>query len=94
MLEYVQMPQQGYVAVYETGKDGKPTGEAIGHTNLESGDHRQIKVKLSKSPEAGDQLWIALYNDKDNDRSFDPSSGDKPVCQKTQIPPEALITVR
>ena len=75
-------------------RTAKPTGDAIGHTNLEPGDHRQIKVKLSKSPEAGDQLWIALYKDKDNDRSFDPSSGDKPVWQETQIPPEALITVR
>lgn len=94
MLDYVQMPQQGYVAIYKSGADGKPTGEAIGYTSLEPGDHRQLRVKLSKSPASGDQLWVALYKDKDQDPSFKPGAGDKPVWQRAQMPPETMITVR
>ena len=94
MLDYVQMPQQGYVAIYKSGADGKPTGKAIGYTSLEPGDHRQLKVKLSKAPASGDQLGVALYKDKDNDSSFKPGSGDKPVWQRAQMPPETMIIVR
>ena len=93
-LDYVQLPAQGYVAVYKVGEDGKPAGEAIGYTNLESGDHRNLKVKLTKAPISGDQLWISLYKDKDQKPSFDPGSGDKPLWQKTELPPESMITVR
>ncbi len=94
MLDYVQLPQQGYVAIYKAGKDGKPSGDVIGYTSLEAGDHRQLKVKLKKAPASGEQLWISLYKDKDNSPSFDPGAGDKPVWQRMQLPPEAMITVR
>jgi hypothetical protein len=94
MLDYVRLPHQGYVAIYKVGKDGKPAGEVIGYTSLEPGYHRQLKVKLKKAPASGEQLWIALYKDKDNNPSFDPGAGDKPLWQRTQLPPESMITVR
>ena len=94
VVDYAQLPSAGYVAVYKTDKSGKPTGEPLGYTKIEAGDHRQIKVPLAEKPSSGDRLWVALYKDSDKDPTFSPSKGDTPIWSKTELPPEGMIVVR
>ena len=94
VIEYAHLPDAGYVAVYGTDKSGAPTGEPLGYTKLNAGDHRQLKIALSKAPTTGDRLWVSIYQDADNDPSFKPGSGDKPVWSKSELPAENMIVVR
>jgi len=94
VIEYAQLPANGYVAVYGTDKSGKPVGEPLGYSKVDAGDHRQLKIDLSKAPAAGDRLWVSLYKDTDNDPAFKPGSGDEPVWSKSELPVESMIVVR
>lgn len=94
MVDYAYLPQNGYVAVYSSGDDGKPAGTPIGHVNLEAGDHRQIKVTLNEPPKAGDRLWVSLYKDGDGKPTLDLKAGDAAIWEREQMPPPNAFLVR
>jgi hypothetical protein len=73
MIHYTLMPKAGYVAIYGSGADGKPTGDPLGSIHLPAGDHRDIKVDLKSEVPAKTQLWAAMYEDKDGDTKLDKS---------------------
>lgn len=93
-VDYVQIPAAGYVAVYKTDGKAMPIGEPIGHTRVETGDHRQVLIKLSKTLKSGEKLWVTLYKDVNDTLTFEPKSGDKPVWSKDGLPPEGLILIQ
>lgn len=93
-VDYVQLPEKGYVAVYRIDENGKPSGAPIGHTRMERGDHRQVQIKLSEVPKAGEQLWVTLYKDTDDKPTFEPGAGDKPVWSKDDLPPKGRIVIQ
>lgn len=72
-IKYAHLPRAGYLAIYNTDASGKITGEPIGHVALKAGDHRDVKVQLSKAPPASAKLRAALYEDKDGDSKLDKS---------------------
>lgn len=94
VVDYAQMPAPGYVAVYRTDASGKPTGEPIGYTRVERGDHRQLQVELKSAPQRGEQLAVTLYKDTDNTPDFAPGAGDKPVWTKDALPPQGRIVIQ
>ena len=69
-ISYAYLPKNGYVVVYGASADGKSSGEPLGHTELKSGDHRNISVKLDRVPAAGTKLWASLYEDRDGKAGF------------------------
>ena len=71
LIHYTLMPKAGYVAIYGSGADGKPTGDPIGSVHLPAGDHRDVKVDLKAEVPAKTQLWAAMYEDKDGDAKLD-----------------------
>ena len=93
-IDYVNLPANGYVAVYKSDATGKPTGKPIAHAPMTKGDHRNVKLPLHEKPQAGDRLWIALYKDTDQQPSFDPGTGDKPVWSRDELPAQNMIVVR
>lgn len=70
-LEYAHLPSNGYVVIYGADKEGKPVGEALGYVELKAGDHRNVKVELNRTAEAGQRLWASLYSDRDQKPGFD-----------------------
>lgn len=70
-VAYVQLPADGYVAIYGSDADGKRTGEALGYVPLAKGDHRNIPVELANAPKSGTSLWASLYTDVDGDKKLD-----------------------
>jgi hypothetical protein len=72
-VDYANLPRNGYVVIYSSGADGKPTKDALGHTELKAGDHRNFKVKLSAAPQPGTTLWASIYADADGKAGFDPT---------------------
>lgn len=93
-IDYVNLPANGYVAVYKSDANGIPTGQLLGHAPIAKGDHRNIKVPIEAAPKAGDRLWISLYEDSDQQPSFDPGSGDKPIWSRDRLPAQNMIVVR
>jgi hypothetical protein len=93
-IDYVYLPANGYVAVYQSDANGNPTGKPIGHVPMTKGDHSNVKVPLDGPPKSGERLWISLYEDADKQPSFDPGSGDTPVWSKNQLPAQNMIVVR
>ena len=73
IIKYAQLPRAGYIAIYNSDATGKVTGEPLGHVALKAGDHRDVKVQLSKAPPASAKLRAALYEDKDGDSKLDKS---------------------
>lgn len=94
MVDYVFLPKDGYVAVYKSDDTGKPAGKPIGHTAIEGGDHRQLKIQLSEAPKPGERLWVSLYKDADKSAAFDPGAGDTPVWSKDALPAQNKVVVR
>jgi hypothetical protein len=92
LVEYANLPQKGYAVVYGADKDGKPIREPLGHLELEAGDHRKFKIKLSNPPPAGGKLWVSLYTDKDGKSGFD-RAGDKSVWND-QLPSDHQIAIQ
>lgn len=72
-ITYVHLPKAGYVVIYGSDANGKPTGDALGNVALKAGDHRDIKVELKSVPAPNTKLWAALYEDKDADAQLDKS---------------------
>lgn len=93
-VDFAHLPQQGYVAVYKADTSGKASGEPIGYTKLEKGEHRGFTVALSKEVKSGDQVWLAMYKDTDDDPSFDPGSLDQSVWSKDNLPSENLVNIK
>jgi hypothetical protein len=93
-IDYVYLPSNGYVAVYNSDTSGNPTGKPIGHAPMTKGDHRNVKVVLDETANSGGRLWISLYKDADKQPSFDPGSGDTPVWSKDELPAQNMIVVR
>ena len=94
VVDYAYLPENGYVAVYKSDEAGKPTGEPIGYTQAKQGDHRQFEIELKEAPAKGDRLWVALYKDADQDPSFKPGAGDKPVWSKSDLPAENMFELK
>ena len=72
-VSYVHLPNAGYVAIYGSDANGKPTGDPLGNIALKAGDHRDFKIELKSAPPANTKLWAALYEDKDGDAKLDKS---------------------
>jgi hypothetical protein len=70
-VEYAYLPNKGYAVIYGADKDGNPIREPLGHLALEQGSHLKFKIKLNDIPPAGSQLWVSLYEDRDNKAGFD-----------------------
>lgn len=70
-ISYAHVPKAGYLVIYGSDADGKPTGDPLGVTALKAGDHRDFKVELKAAPAANAKLWAALYEDKDGDAKLD-----------------------
>ena len=49
-IDYVYLQEYGYVTVYQSDAQGKPTGIPIGYVSLKAGNHRYINVTLNKQP--------------------------------------------
>ncbi len=77
VMKYIYMPVNGYVLVFSTDADGKPTGKPIGEIALKSGDHRDVKVGLKPAPKAKSTLFADIYVDKDGDGKYDPAKDVK-----------------
>lgn len=92
VLDYVNLPVNGYAVVYGADKDGKPIREPLGHVELNAGDHRQIKIKLNSEPPKGTKMWVSLYSDKDGKPGFD-RQGDISLWGD-KLPSENQITVQ
>ena len=72
-VSYAHLPKTGYLAIYGSDAEGKPTGDPLGSIALKAGDHRDFKVELKSAPPANTKLWAALYEDKDGDKKLDKS---------------------
>ncbi len=70
-IEYAHLPSNGYVVIYGADENGKPVRDALGYAELKAGDHRDVKVELSRTAEAGQRLWASLYSDRDQKPGFD-----------------------
>lgn len=70
-IEYANLQRSGYVVIYSSDATGQPKKEALGHTPLKAGDHRDVKVKLNAAPQTGAVLWASLYVDTDAQPGFD-----------------------
>lgn len=92
VIGYANLPKAGYVAVYAIDENGKPAGSPLGHTRIEAGDHRNVKVSLQSAPKSGDRLWVKLYKDTDSDPAFKPGDGDQRI--QAALPAEGVIVVR
>ena len=70
MLEYAFLQKNGYVAIYGSDKDGKPSKDVIGHVELKAGEHRKVMVKVG--PVApGTALWTSIHTEMDGKPGFD-----------------------
>lgn len=75
-LSYAYLPDNGYVAIYGTDDDGKPTGEVLGYTPLEAGSHMNVAVEIGQELESGQTFWASLYKGgEDGDQTLDTSEG-------------------
>lgn len=92
-LSYVHLPKNGYVAIYATDSQGKATGEPLGSVSLKAGDHRDVAVKLSKTPSPGTALKAAMYEDTDNKPGLQ-KGADAAVWGEGRIPPENKFVIR
>lgn len=72
-VSYAHLPKDGYIVIYSSDKDGKPSGDPLGNIALKAGDHRDFKVELKSPPPPDSKLWAALYEDKDGDKKLDKS---------------------
>ena len=77
-MTYANIPAKGYIAVVGSDAKGMATGQPLGTQMVEAGDHRNVKIKLTEQPKAGDKLWVSLYLDTDGKPTFD-AKADKPV---------------
>lgn len=93
-IDYIYLPENGYVAIYNSDEQGRPSGPAIGHANLNAGDHRGVEVKLSEQLKSGERLWVSLYKDVDGRPKFDPGQGDVAFWPEGQLPEESAFIVR
>lgn len=93
-IDYVYLPQDGYVAIYRSDETGIPSGPPIGSANLAAGDHRAVEVPLSAQLQSGERLWVSLYHDADGTPTFEPGTGDQPIWSKDQQPSESGFVVR
>lgn len=92
-ISYAHLPKNGYVVVYGTSADGKPSGEPLGHVELKSGDHRDITVRLDRVPAAGTKLWASLYEDRDGKAGFS-RGNDISVWQGGKLPSENSFVIK
>lgn len=44
-VSYAHLPKAGYVAIYGSDANGKPTGDPLGSVALKAGDHRDFKIE-------------------------------------------------
>ena len=70
-ISYVHLPKSGYLVIYGSDSNGKPSGDPLGTVALKSGDHRNLKVDLKAEPASNTRMWAALYEDKDGDAKLD-----------------------
>lgn len=92
-IKYAHLPRAGYLAIYNADASGKPAGEPMGHVALTAGDHRDIKVTLSKAPAASAKLTASLYEDKDGDSKLDRSK-DLSFWANGTLPSTARFSVQ
>lgn len=92
-ISYAHLPKSGYVVVYGSSPDGKPSGEPLGHVELKSGDHRDIAIKLDSLPAARTKLWVSLYEDRDGKAGFD-KGNDVALWQGGKLPLENSFVIK
>ena len=93
-IHYANLPAKGYVAVYAADANGQPNRSSpLGITELNAGDHRDIKVTLKDAPKAGQRMWVGLYKDTDNKPGFD-AKADAPIWGTGSLPLENGFVIR
>lgn len=91
-ITYANIPAKGYLAVLPSDGKGMGGGEPLGTQAIDAGDHRNVKVKLTGTPKAGDKLWVSMYFDTDGKPGFD-AKADKAVWAEA-LPAENMFTVK
>jgi hypothetical protein len=81
-ITYAYLPKPGFITVYES-KDGMASGKPIGVAEMPAGDHRNVKVNLTRSVKAGTPLWVSLA--EGSGKSYDAST-DKSVWAMDELP--------
>ena len=77
-VSYANIPSKGYVVVKRSDAQGAPQTAVLGSASIPAGDHRNVKVKLTAEPKAGDKLWVSLSLDTDDKPGYD-AAADKPI---------------
>lgn len=70
-IKYANLPNKGYLVIYGSDAEGKPAKEPLGYVALSAGDHRDIKVELTKVPAKNSRLWTSLYNEKNGNSKLE-----------------------
>lgn len=74
-FSYVYLPDNGYVAIYGTDDEGKPTGDVLGYSPLEAGNHMNVTVEIEQELESGQTFWASLYKGEEGQQELDTSEG-------------------
>lgn len=91
-VAYANIPSKGYLVVMGSDAQGMPQGTPLGSASINAGDHRNVKVKLSGEPKAGDRLWVSMSLDSDNKPGYD-AAADKAVWPG-KLPSENMFVVQ
>lgn len=63
-IAHIEMPNDGFVVIHETTRDGKPIAPAsIGHTAVKKGASNNVVVRLTKRVRRGAKLIAMLHDD-------------------------------
>jgi hypothetical protein len=81
-ITYAYMPKAGTLDIYSSNSSGKMSSKPIGSAKVPAGDHRNIDVKLNKTPKSGAKLWAVLER-----------PGDKGVFKDHGTPAEQSFKV-
>ncbi len=71
------LAKPGYVVIHHGTKDGKP-GEVIGHSDLLSGEQKNINLSLTEMTEDGEAMFAMLHTD-DGDSVYTFPGPDAPT---------------
>lgn len=72
VINSVTMSEAGFLVIHAADDNGKlKAPESIGHTMVEKGKHKNVKVELDKSVESGDKLFAMLHKDTDKKDSYE-----------------------
>jgi hypothetical protein len=59
-ITYAFLPKDGTLAILSGDPSSRAGASVLGSVALSAGDHRNVKVQLSREPTAGTRLWAAI----------------------------------